>query len=371
MDVNVAVKSGVKIRAFYLFFLMVGAQLGVGTIGASRYIFTFAKQDSWISILIALLFMMLTVVVMFYILDQYENADIFGIQVDVFGSFIGKILGTVYIIYFGAALVSVLLTYIEIIQVFLYPTFPAYVISFLSLSLAIYCIFGGIRVITGAAFIFILLTQPLLFLLIDPATRMYSEHFLPILQASPQELLQGAWATTYTLSGFEMLFLIYPFIKNKEKAKLPTFLGIAYSAFILFITTIILIGYYSLRYIQHIESSLITLFKSISFTFLERIDYFVIAEWMMVILPNNILLMWGMTYGLKRLYSIKQRHSIFILAAIILVIVSIIKYDYKILRISDYVGQVGFWLIFVYPFVLLPCVMIKKKWRKKKGMEKP
>src|SRR5699024_12042073 len=82
-------------------------------------------------------------------------------------------------------------------------------------------------------------------------------------------------------------------------------------------------------------------------------------------------ILWGMTYCLKRLYSIKQRHSIFILAAIILVIVSIIKYDYKILRISDYVGQVGFWLIFVYPFVLLPCVMIKKKWRKKKGMEKP
>src|SRR5699024_12109662 len=160
------------------------------------------KQDSWISILIAFLFMMLTVVVMFYILDQYENADIFGIQVDVFGSFIGKILGTVYIIYFGASLVSVLLTYIEIIQVFLYPTFPAYVIGFLFLSLAIYCIFGGIRVITGAAFIFMLLTQPLLFLLIDPATRMYSEHFLPILQASPQELLRSEEHTSELQSRF-------------------------------------------------------------------------------------------------------------------------------------------------------------------------
>src|SRR5699024_3802391 len=114
MDVDVAVEDSVKIRAFYLFFLMVGIQVGVGTIGASRYIFTFTKQDSWISILIAFLFMMLTVVIMFYILNQYENADIFGIQVDVFGSFIGKILGTVYIIYFGASLVSLLLTYIEI-----------------------------------------------------------------------------------------------------------------------------------------------------------------------------------------------------------------------------------------------------------------
>jgi|SRR5699024_10548 len=371
MDVNVEIKDGVKIRAFYLFFLIVGVQLGVGTIGASRYIFTFTRHDSWVSILIALLFTMVTVAVMFSILNQYENADIFGIQVDVFGSFIGKALSSIYIIYFGASLITVLLTYIEIIQVFLYPTFPPYVIGFLILSLAIYCILGGIRVITGAAFVFFLLSQPLLFLLIDPASRMYWEHFLPMLQASPQEILQGVRATTYTLGGFEMLFLLYPFIKNKEKAKLPTFLGIAYSAFILLITTVILIGYYSLEYVEHIEWSLLTIFKSASFTFLERLDYFVIAEWMMLILPNNILLMWGMTYGLKRLYNIKQRHSIFILAAIILVIVSFIRYDYKILRFSDYVGQVGFWLIFVYPFVLLPCVIIKKKWRKRKGMENP
>src|SRR5699024_10305124 len=84
----------------------------------------------------------------------------------------------------------------------------------------------------------------------DPASRMYWEHFLPMLQASPQEILQGVRATTYTLGGFEMLFLLHPFIKNKEKAKLPTFLGIAYSAFILLITTVILFGYYTLEVVD-------------------------------------------------------------------------------------------------------------------------
>src|SRR5699024_7395028 len=125
MDVNVKVEAHVMIRAFYLFFLITAIQLGVGNMGAPRYIFKFAGHDSWLSILIAHGFIMLTDAVMFIILNQYENADIFGIQVDVFGQAIGKLLGIVYVAYFGMALVTVLVTYMEVIRMFLYPTFPS------------------------------------------------------------------------------------------------------------------------------------------------------------------------------------------------------------------------------------------------------
>src|SRR5699024_2223131 len=97
MNVNVKVPAHVMIRAFYLFFLITSLQFGVGTMGAPRYIFKFAQQDSWVSILIAFAFIILTVAVMFIILNQYENADIFGIQVDVFGNFLGKFLGIIYV----------------------------------------------------------------------------------------------------------------------------------------------------------------------------------------------------------------------------------------------------------------------------------
>src|SRR5690625_188340 len=369
MDINVKVEAHVMIRAFYLFFLISAIQTGVGTMGAPRYIFKFAEQDSWVSILIAHGFIMLTVAVMFMIVNQYDNADIFGIQVDVFGNVLGKLLGIVYIIYFGLALVSVLITYIQVIQLFLYPTFPNYLLCFLIILLIIYAFTGGIRVITGVSFLFFLFSQILFLFLYDPISRMDWGHFLPMFQASPTELLQGAKATTYTLGGFEMLFLLYPFIENKEKAKLPTFLGIAYSTFILLLTTVILIGYFSLEYIENLEWALLTFFKSVSFTFVERIDYFVVVEWVMIILPNTILLLWGMTYGLNRLFNIKQKQSLYVLAGIILIAVSFLKYDYQLLNLTDFIAKIGFWLIFIYPFILLLCVLLKKKWKKFKGLD--
>src|SRR5699024_3538240 len=99
--------------------------------------------DSWVSILLAHGFIMITVAVMFMILNQYESADIFGIQVDIFGHILGKLLGVIYVVYFGLVLVSVLATYIQVVQLFLYPTFPTYLLCILILLLILMQLLEG------------------------------------------------------------------------------------------------------------------------------------------------------------------------------------------------------------------------------------
>ena len=116
--------------------------------------------------------------------------------------------------------------------------------------------------------------------------------------------------------------------------------------------------------------AVLTLFKSVSFTFLERFDYFVIAEWMMVTVPAMILMMWAITYGTKRLFAISQKTTLYVVAILLLVISSSINQGYKIEKITDVVSQIGFWIVFVYPIVLLPIVLVKKKWQSHKGSEK-
>src|SRR5699024_3070133 len=121
MDVNLNVKHGLRMSAFYLFFIIPCIQLVVGVLGVPSYIFAEARQDAWLSILIAFVYTIIVAWVMFIILNQYKNADIFGIQIDIFGKWIGKLFGTIYIVFFAAELLSVLLTYVEVIQLFLYP----------------------------------------------------------------------------------------------------------------------------------------------------------------------------------------------------------------------------------------------------------
>jgi hypothetical protein len=114
---------------------------------------------------------------------------------------------------------------------------------------------------------------------------------------------------------------------------------------------------------------ILTLFKSVSFSFIERFDYLVVMEWMMVSVTTMMLLMWGITYGMKRLYAVRQKTTLYIVTIILLIISSIIKYDYKVDQLTDRVSQIGFWIVFVYPLVLLPLVLIKKKRQKQKGNE--
>lgn len=366
MNVNLRMKDGLEIRAFYLFFIITSIQTGTGIMGAPKYIFLEANRDSWLAIVIATVYMLLVVWAMHTILKQYENADILGIQVDIFGLWIGKLLGTLFIIHLAVTLFTVIVTYIEVIQIFIFPTFPTYTLAFILLSLIIYSVLGGIRVIVGVTFIFFILTQFLWILLITPALRVDIIHFLPAFQTSFVDLLKGAKATTYSFLGFEILLLLYPFIQNKKNMKLPLFLGVIWTALTLLIVTIMTIGYYSPKQLVTLDWSVLGLFKAVSFSFIERFDYIVVASWMMVVLPNMILLMWGITYGLKRLYKIQQKRTLYAFSALLLLACSLIIDDQTIIKITTLVSRSGFWVVYVYPFVLLPLVLLKNKWRKNK-----
>lgn len=370
MEVNIKIKKNLRFRAFLLFFIIIGAQTGVGILGAPRYIFEYARQDSWVSVIIAFLYMLIVLWAMFLILNQYENADIFSIQVDIFGKWLGKLLGSIYILFFIAALISILLSYIEVIQLFLYPSMPSFVMGLLLLILVVYSVLGGIRVVVGVVFIFALLSPWIFILLYDPITRMEIAHFQPMFEASMTDLIKGARTTAYSFIGLEILFVIYPFIENKQQAKLPAYLGATISALLILITTIISIGYYSPYDFELMDWPVLILFKSVSFSFLERFDYIVMAEWMMVTIPTMVLLMWSITYGSKRLFAIPQKSTLYVVAFLSLAIVSFISKDYQIHKISDIITQVGFWIVFVYPLVLLPIVLIKKKWQRHKGRAK-
>ncbi|WP_026905617.1 GerAB/ArcD/ProY family transporter [Paucisalibacillus globulus] len=369
MEINLKVKPGNQIQAFYLFFIITSLQIGVGIIGAPRFIYMEAGRDSWLSILISLVYICILVMCMFYILNQYENTDYFGIQVDIFGKWLGKLLGTIIILHFGFSFFSILLTYIEVIQLFIYHALPNLLIAILIMILVLYTVFGGIRVIVGITFLLFLSTFWLLLVLYDPILRVNWLNLLPIFQTSFTDLLKGSRATSYTLTGFEILMVIYPFIQNKEKAKLPVFLGLIYTTIMLLIVTIISIGYFSPEGLKSIDWALLILYKSASFTFIERLDYIVVTVWLMVILPNLALSLWVMSYGMKRLYKVPQKITLWIITILILIIVNFFQYDYQISDMTNFVGKYGFWITYVYPFILLPIVLVKKRRKKDKGSD--
>lgn len=370
MDINISVKRGQRIRANYLFFVIAGIQIGLGVLSAPRDIFEKAQQDAWLSIIIAYLFMLLVTIVMFIILSRYKNADIFGIQVDVFGKWFGKFLGTIYLLFLTAELLSVLLTYTDVIKIFIFPTIPSSIISIMLLILIAYSVTGGIRVVIGVVFLFTLLSPWFMPLLYDPILRIETSHFLPMFEASFSDLLKGARVSSYTFLGLEILLFIYPFIDNKEKAKRPTYLGLTASAFIVLTTTIISIGYFSPNNFHNLDWPVLILFKSVSFSFMERFDYFIVSGWLMITIPTAVLFMWAIMHGTKRIFRIQPKKTLTVISVTLLALCTIFSKPIEVQKVSDIVSQVGFWIVFVYPFILLPFVLLKTKRKTSKEVQK-
>src|SRR5690625_1853562 len=191
MELNLKIKANLRLRAFYMFFVISTAQIGIGILGLPKYIFLDARQDSWISVLIAMVYMVLVITAMLYILKQYENADIFSIQVDLFGKWIGKTLGTLYILFLISGLAIALKTYIQVIQIFIYPQIPSYIMGLLLLILVVYTVHGGIRVVVGVSFLFFFLSLWILLLLFSTIPNMYITLFQPVFNASIADLQIG------------------------------------------------------------------------------------------------------------------------------------------------------------------------------------
>ncbi|KGX90714.1 spore germination protein [Pontibacillus halophilus JSM 076056 = DSM 19796] len=367
MKVNLDVRKGKTVGVFYLFFLIHTVQTGAGIMGVPAVVYREAKQSAWISVLIAGIAMHIVVAIMIVILKQYENADIFGIQQDLFGKWVGKFLGILYIGYLMLLFLSVLLNYTEIVRVYIFPKMSTFAISFILISLCVYAVLGGLRVATGVSFIFFFATVWLIFMVYRPATLIHWEHYMPLFESGLSELWLGAIQTGFTVLGFEFLFFLYPYIDNKKWVWLSSQLAVAFTTFLIFIVTFVSIGYFSGDQLETMIWATLAMFKIIKFSVLERFDFVAVGLWLMVILPNLILILWAMTSGGKRLFQFKQKKSVYAFAIIAYIVVNLFEYRMDINMLTDWTAKIGSVIAFIYPVILLPIVLIKKRVQRRKA----
>lgn len=366
MKINLDIPYGNQFRAFYMFFVVFAMQAGVGVLGTPRIVFLEAGHDAWISIILTYLCIVVLLLIMLYLLRQYDNTDILGIQADLFGSFISKVIGTVYIIYFSLQLLSILVNYIEVIKVFVFPESQSLTLGLMLIIPIAYTLLGGLRVTIGVVFIFTFLTYWVLILLIEPARQIDLLNFSPIMDRNFMDILRGVVANAYTFSGFEILFFIYPFVKGKNKITKSVILGTSGVTFLILLTTTIAIGFLSPDQLQRRIWALLNLYKIQTSPIIERLDYIVVAEWMMVVLPKAILLMWCIIYTTKRIFNVPKKVSIYIFSIIILAFIPFFTDHFVIQKLIDFTKYIAYGLVYFYPLLLLPFVFVKKRIQKRR-----
>lgn len=366
MKVNVEPKANLLFNAYNLFFVIVGMQVAIGITKFARGIFEHAGNDSWISVIIAGLFSHFILQIILKTLEQYKSADLFGINYDVFGKWIGGFISTLFILYLFAQIVLLSNSYVEIIQAWLFPTVKGWLFNVFGMILIIYGVTGGLRVVVGVTVFTFFATSWMILLFYYPLQFAEWNSLLPIFDTPVKDILAGSHEMALSLAGFEIIYVLYPYVKDKKRVKLYSHMGILFTNLLYLATMITSIVYFSGEQLLKTIWPTLSFFKIVTFPFIERFEFIAISIWLLLVLSSAIIPAWAASYGAKRIYGIKQKYALYAGLSIMLFSNFMVTTYLQIEKLGDLFSNASFYVVYTYPLVLFLLVKLKKKYRNKK-----
>ncbi|MCY9694460.1 GerAB/ArcD/ProY family transporter [Paenibacillus alginolyticus] len=358
MEISDKPRQGLLFQAFLLVFVISKAQLGVGVLGFQRVIFKFAGHDAWISVIVSGLAAHLSIWLMIRTLAYYDSADLFGIHYALFGKWVGRMLSLLFMTYFSFYVLTISRTYIEAVQSWIFPDFPTWLLMLIIITLIIYGLTGGIRVIIGMClFGFGCWSVTTLFFYAAIRHAQWS-FLLPIMEATPSQVLQGASKMPLTLAGFEIIFFLYPFIRDQQNANRYAQIGVLLSNLFYLFVMVISIVYYSQNQMPKTIWATFSFLKIIRFPFLERFEYIAIPLWMLILVCNLMLFTWVILRGMKRVFQQNQKRTLTVFCVILFACSFLFQKHGQVYKMNSILNSVSMYVIFLYPPLLFLWVKI-------------
>lgn len=357
---NIKIPEDKKISPYLVFYLIASMQFGIGVLGFQRTIAKTAGYDAWMAIPITGISIHIILWMMLKMLKTVDG-DLISIHIFVFGKKIGKYINIVFIFYFCLLATTVLRNYIEVVQVWMFPELSTFVFATAFLILVIYTVYGGLRTVTGMALFSIIIPCYILLVFFFNIPFADFTNLLPILNHSGKEILLASHNMSLTVIGFETILFFYPFIKNKEKSGKWAYLANIVTTCIYTYIAVITFAYFSKLQLKKNIWPTLTMWKIVELPFIERFEYIGITNWFLIILPNICIPLWCASRVAKRLFPVRQKVFVLILASLCLVVASFITSREQINFLAEITAKAGFYLNFVYiPILFILLVIVKK-----------
>lgn len=349
-----------KVSNFFLFFIIISSQIGVGLLSFQNLIAKQAKQDGWIVVFITGLTLHLVLWMIFNILDG-DTKNIYSFHESIFGNLLARFCMLLLICYFFLIAVVVFQSYIYIIQVWLFPTISIWELGICILLILYYVVSGGFRVVTGVCFLaFFTPLLLLVFSLLFPMKISTFQNMFPVFHLSLEDFFTSFKGTTSIYMGFESLLIYYPFLKKGNIAKKWANLGLLYTTLLYTIVAVISISYFSLEQLLHTKWPTLEMVKIIKLPFIERFEYIFVFCWLIVIIPTICLPLWSICRLNKSVFNFRPRITLTISLVAMLVISILLNTPIEMDLLRRGVSNIGFYFIYAYIPALFSIKWLRK-----------
>ncbi|WP_010630482.1 GerAB/ArcD/ProY family transporter [Sporolactobacillus vineae] len=347
------------------FFLIQVTQIGIGFFSFQQPLSRFSAQDAWVACLIGGLSSLGVMWLILRLLEnehKYGRADLFSIHTRIFGKWIGGVLNLATIIFFMLYAAIYLRSYIEILQVWIFPQLSILVFTALFCLLIAYIVLGGMRTIGGIFLLSFVYMIPLYAETVFAVPGAHFSNLLPLFDHGPKSLLLSVFYSIHIYLGSEMILFYYPFIKHPEQAKKWCYFALLDTLFIYLMIMILGTAYFSQGEMKLTIWPTVTFWKSITFPLFEHVDMINIVYMIWILLPSMALSAWIVSRGIKLTFPvIRQKYALIFVLAVFIVVAEIVYNGELVATANALFSKLGFCFNYIYIPLLLLCQWIVKK----------
>lgn len=338
---TISTRQGIYIMSMFI----IGSSVIIGVGGK-------AKNDVWLAIIIAILSSLVVSYIYSQILNSFPGIDFIDILKKLFGRFLGRIIGVVFV-WFSFHLGSLVIRdFGEFIKTVGLPNTPNSIIMAFAAILATISVRSGIEMIGRACEVFFWLLISILFITVPfLLPKMDINNLRPFLYDGIKPVISGSFSLfSFPFAETVVFLFILPYINKKEYYKV-------YSSAILISGSILIIT--SLRNIMVIGADTLSRNYFASYTvvsrikvgdFFQRIESFVAIAFSFYAFAKINVCLYATSIGISKVFGFDDYRFLVTPVGLLMLNYAIISYE-NIMQLFD-------WAAIIWPYYALPFEVI-------------
>jgi spore germination protein len=359
-----------KISSYQLGVFIFNIILGIGILNLPAALAKEVENDAWMLCILGGALTLLLVYFMCKVGEKYSDCGFVGTLRKMFGKFLGTILAIPVFIYFLIFTAIVIRTFGETTKLFLLSRTPLEFIIIPLIILTVFLVRSGVEPTARffeAVTPFIIFTLLILMLVALPESDF--SNIQPIMASSFAEYFSGVRGALFAFGGFEILIVLFPFLRKPRKAFKASSYAIIAITIVYTLVTVLCLARFGAKETEEHLYPVMALVKSaeIPGAFIERLEGLLISIWVIFVFTTVSAVTYGYSViGGDLLGHRNRKHVISLFLPVIYIIGLMGENTPELAKMSDmlmiYLGT--------YSFAVLPILMFIVSLFKKRGGER-
>lgn len=262
-----------------LTFLIIGFALGPGFLRLTNAIIQYAKQDSWISAIIAMIYPIYMLIIANYIISKHHKENLLMLNKKYFGYILGTIFNSIFLLQVIYYVCVITIDFSTVARIYIVAFLTPPKVIFVTMLLCVYVCNKGLKILAQLS---VIISYMLILIIILSSSALSYGSILnvqPIVGSSFKNILLGASQATCFYTGFEFLLLYHPFAKDIKDIKKASINATIISGLIWTWTVSITIYYLGIDIIPKSFYSFVLIFESITIPLINNFRYVAMFIW--------------------------------------------------------------------------------------------